>query len=149
MKNKTTKAAKSTETVVHAAAPKKGAKRGRKAGAVSKSTVANFPNVQNSTRSAGQDDLFLFSEARNNLQTLAMLQEKFPDVASIKTEVAAHVDIMSDLRKRVFGQKDNTEAAQPIVSKAASNGTAQTTAYPAVAPLPAVAPAIVNPTTSH
>lgn len=147
MKNKTTKAAKSTETVVHAAAPKKGAKRGRKAGAVSKSTVANVQ--KSSGHSAGQDDLFLFSEARNNLQTLTMLQDKFPDITSIKTEVAAHVDIMSDLRKRVFGQKDNTEAAQSLTTKAASNGTQATTAYPAVAPLPAIAPAIVNPTTTH
>lgn len=80
-------------------------------------------------------DLHLLHEIRNNLSTLHLLSDKFGDLPAVKSEVAANVEAMANLRKQIF-----KELAQ-------ANGTAQVTQYPSTVPMPPSVPSI--PSASH
>lgn len=144
MKNKNTKATKSTETVVHAAPAKKGPKgpRGRKAkgagGNIAQGAFASH-TAQSSTGRADGNQFFLFDQVRQNLNTLTALKQQFSDIPTIRTEVEAHLEVLSDLRQQAFPKQ-----AEEKTVAAPSNGVTATT-MPSVVPMPPSVPTI--PTT--
>jgi hypothetical protein len=128
MKGSKKSATKSTETVVHhahAAAPKAtGAKRGRKPG--SKNAVKGTAgNSQVATQRTDGQGVFLMSQARENLNTLSSLKQQFSDIPSIRTEVEAHLEVLTNLREEIFPKK---------IAKAETQATAQSNGTTAAAP---------------
>lgn len=114
------KKTKTTETVSAAPKAPKG-KPGRKPGSGAKAVVTSAP------AKVSGNELELFSTVRANLDTLNSLASKFGDIPTIKSEVAAHVDLFTSLREKVFG----TKSTETVVS----NGTAPTQ-YASSVPMP-------------
>lgn len=148
-KDKPAKAAKEAKAV-KASAPKTG-KRGRPPGSknkisgdVAKTSVASVPGLGgigqeydaaksvDGATSAGQHPLYLLHEVRTNIASLTAVAATFPDLPGVKTELAAHVGLLSELRQQAFGKKEEV--------KGTANG-AYTTSVP-MPPIPVVVPAI-------
>lgn len=126
-----TKAQREAEKKAHGAhaapATKVKGKPGRKPGSVAKSASAKTsPKTAEARVSYGNDALNLFSTVRANLETLNTLADKFGDIPTIKTEIAAHVDVISSLRRQVFGTGESQASTETVAET--SNGTTAATA---------------------
>lgn len=138
-----TKAQREAEKAAKGAAPaaKVKGKPGRKPG--SKVTKSASPTKTAESRASyGGDALGLFATVRANIETLTIVQDKFgTTIPTVGPEIAAHVEIMTNLRKQVFGSGEKqakTESTETVVETApASNGTtAAAPQYQSTVPMP-------------
>lgn len=150
-----TKAQREAEKAAKGAAPaaKTKGKPGRKPGSAKVTKSAAPAKTAEAKVSYGTDAIGLFATVRANLDTLNALSSRFPDVVSIRTEIEAHIEVMSNLRKQVFGSGETqaqTESTETVVETAsASNGTtAAAPQYPSTVPMPP-APIPSIPTATH
>lgn len=147
---------KSTGHAVHAApAAKVKGKPGRKPGSGTiKAKTASPAKATASKQSVsyGTDALSLFSTVRANLETLTLVADKFghSTIPALAVEVSAHVDIISNLRKQVFGTNETQQSTETVAeaAQAPSNGISAAPQYQTSVPMPP-APIPSIPTAAH
>lgn len=123
-----------TEAAPAAAKAPKG-KPGRKPGSGTKSAS---PAKSETKTYSGGDAFGVFATLRANIDTLSNVAEKFgTTVPGVVTEIAAHVELLSNLRKQTFGTGESKKVVEEKAE--ASNGAAtaqQTAPYAATVPMP-------------
>ncbi len=116
-----------TEAAPTAAKAPKG-KPGRKPGST------KVASAQTSSTKVSGNELELFATVRANLDTLNAVAVKFGDIPAVKTEISAHVDLITNLRQKVFGTGD--AQSEPKTSDQANGASTQTQQYATSVPMP-------------
>jgi hypothetical protein len=113
------------------AAPAKAAKTPKATKATKVKAAPGFGLNQVAVQKSGDSQaIYMLSQVRENLSVLNQLHTQFGDVASIKTEVKAHIELLGTLREQVFGGD----------APKASNG--ESAKYPQTVPMPPSVPSI-------